>query len=55
MSATGFDQYPDITMERMDRGFVPSRTQNPMSLEFSIGSVLALRGDVHLQYFNEMW
>ena len=60
MSATGFDQYytPDntVTMERMDRGFVPSsRTQNPMSLEFSMGSVLALRGDVHLQYFNEMW
>ena len=60
MSANGFDQYyaPDNTIERMDsRGFVPSsRTQqNPMSLEFSIGSVLALRGDVHLQYFNQMW
>lgn len=49
------DQYSN-TMERMDRGFVSSsRTQNQVSLEFSIGSVLALRGDVHLQYFNQMW
>ena len=60
MSASGFDQYyaPDNTMERIEnRGFVPNtRTQqNPMGLEFSIGSVLALNGDVHLQFFNQMW
>ena len=49
------DQYSNA-MERMERGFVSSsRTQNQVSLEFSIGSVLALRGDVHLQYFNQMW
>lgn len=49
---------PYTSNDRLERAFVPSnrmQMQNPPGLEFSIGSVLALRGDVRLQFFNQMW
>ena len=49
---------PYTSNDRLERPFVPSnrmQMQNPSGLEFSIGSVLALRGDVRLQFFNQMW